>query len=102
MNLLVDFWLVLTQNAGFTIDNEVTVSIQFQIFGSLKVQNDRSGIGARVDNQIVLESRLRPVIGNIDSGVYADVLHSGVCGDVSAPSAWIIPNQIIDRSRQRI
>src|SRR5947209_7374124 len=65
--------------------DEAAIAIQVYFRRTREIQQYTTGIGARSDDEVVLELPLISVIDEVDAGVHVSVAHFGIVRNVRVP-----------------
>src|SRR5262249_51229634 len=90
---------LLTDRSVAEFHNQVPAFVQHQLVGAIKANADSIRVAAGPDDEVVFESFIVSVVGQIDTGINAGVLHAPVVRDVSNPGA-LGSDQVIGNPRQ--
>ena len=77
------------------MQDEVSRVIDLDPVRADDAHGDGARIGARSDDEVVLEPAPRAVVGEIDAGVYVLVADPGVGGDVRVPGGRVVADEVV-------
>ena len=85
------------------LENQVAVSIQFQRASAFQTQTNGFGVGPRPNHKVVLQLVVPvAVVDQVDAGIDVVISHPGVGGHPGPPILGIIPDKVIDDTRQAL
>ncbi len=95
VDLLIDDGLPLADRCSGRVQHEVTLRIDLQFVGAPKAEQDPLGIGARADDEVVLQLPLVAVVDKVDSGIDVLVLHLRIRRDIGPPLRGIVADEVV-------
>ena len=100
MFCLVNNGFVLPNLTSRRMQNQIALSIDFQVINSLEVQGNRVQIRAGLNDEIIFQLLLVSVADQIHARIQLFILHFGEGGDPAMPLAGVVAEEIIDLPRQ--
>ncbi len=102
VGFLVDHRPVLPHVSGGRMQHELALGIDLEIVRARKAKCDLIWIGARRDDEVVLELPLLAVVNEVDARVDTAVAHLRERRDVRAPMRRIVADEVVGLARQLV
>src|SRR5207245_11668865 len=97
-NILVDRGLALTNARAANLEGQFTIAVDPQPVGTLQAELDATGIGPRMDDEVVFQLALVAVVLQVNPGVHIAVRDPREGRHANLPVARILANQVIGLS----
>ena len=93
--ILINHGQSLAELAASYAKYELARQIDLDSLRSLVMEMDLPGVGAGLDDEVVLEVLIIPVIDDVDAAVYLSNPHLCVLRNVRPPLRWIVSDEVV-------
>jgi hypothetical protein len=102
VHLLIDQRLVLAELAAGEVEDEVAAGVDAELACSREIELDDFRVGARRNDEVVLEAALVAVENDIYAGLGIPIPHPCEMRDTGAPAGGVVAEEIVAGAGQRV